>query len=177
MAVHPLGAGEIAEIARSLSDRRQFRDEVMERLQAHLGYESGWFHHLDPSLPLATGTWLGVDMDIIERARSGWQRYLPGLLPLVQASSGGGGVAVDSEVFSRRERDRIPFYRDCARPLRMQQLLWTELSVRGEEIAVIGLARSSAAARFASASVELLRSLVSVLTVADGFLRLSRPAL
>src|SRR5262249_17873424 len=90
-AAHQLSAGEIAEIARSVAARRRFRDEVMERLQRNLGYEGGWFHTLDPSLPLATGTWLGLEMDLVERARAGWQGYAPGLAPLLAASSAGGG--------------------------------------------------------------------------------------
>jgi len=175
-AAHQLSAGEIAEIARSVADRRRFRDEVMERLQRNLGYEGGWFHTLDPSLPLATGAWLGLEMELVERARAGWQGYAPGLAPLLQASSAGGGVAVDAQVFSRQERERLAFYRDVARPLRIEPLLWTTLSVRSQEIAVIGLARRSAAARFSDAGVDLLRSLVAVLSVADGFFALPRPS-
>src|SRR5262249_25799014 len=127
-------------------------------------------------LPLATGAWLGLEMDLVERARAGWQGYAPGLAPLLQASSAGGGGAIDAQGFSRPERERLAFYRDVARPLRIQPLPRTPPPVRGQQLGVIGLARRSAAARFSDAGVGLLRSLVAVLSVADGFFALPRPS-
>jgi DNA-binding CsgD family transcriptional regulator len=167
-----LGIAEIVDLAGLARSRRAFRDEVMRRLRQVVGYDGGWFHTLDPALPLGTGCWDTLDMTCIERARAGWSGYAPQLIRLRKVMSAREGVAQDSEVYSARQRERHPFFVDVVRPLAMKHMLWTELRIGGQDLAVIGLARSDAGRSFAHRSQQLLRQLAPTLALAESFLQL-----
>jgi DNA-binding CsgD family transcriptional regulator len=167
-----LSMAEIADLAARTPSRRTFRDEVMRRLRGFIGYDGGWFHTLDPSLPLDTGCWDDFDMTHIERARAGWGVYAPQLTRLRDAMSAARGVAQDSEVFSARERERTPWFTEIVRPLTMKHMVWVGLNLAGRDLAVIGLARADAGRGFTHGTQDRLRELVPALALAESFLQL-----
>jgi DNA-binding CsgD family transcriptional regulator len=169
-----LSVAEVANLAEDSSSRREFRDEVMRRLRRTIGYDAGWFHTLDPSLPLDSGCWDSFDMTTIERARASWGVYGPQLVALRSAMSASRGVAQDTDVYSARQRERVPWFTDIVRPLGMKHMVWTGLQLRGRELAVIGMARADGGRGFAHASQELLRDVVPALALAESFLGLRR---
>lgn len=158
-----LTAGEIAEIALACREPRNFREEVARRMCAWIGGEGAWFHTVDPTLPLSHGSWLGLDLAPVERARVGWAAYSVELAPLMQAAIA-DGTADTTEVFGERARDRGPFFRDVARPLGIARSLWLGLA-GGGHLASIGIARSHG--DFRRAPRAALRALLPVLTLAD----------
>jgi DNA-binding CsgD family transcriptional regulator len=163
---------EIADLAALAKSRRAFRDEIMRRIRETVGYDGGWFHTLDPSLPLDTGCWDSLDMTNVERARAGWDLYGPLLLRLRNAMSVSRGVAQDSDVYDARQRERNRWFVDIVRPLGMKHALWTELRLGARELAVVGLMRADAGRRFSGAIQELLRQLAPGLALAESFLQL-----
>jgi DNA-binding CsgD family transcriptional regulator len=171
-----LSVAEIADLAEGSSSRRAFRDEVMRRLRETVGYDAGWFHTLDPSLPLDSGCWDSFDMTLIEQARANWGSYGAQLLRLRNAMSAARGVAQDSDVYSSRQRERVPWFNEIVRPLGVKHMVWTGIQLRGRELAVIGMARADAGRGFAHGSQDLLRELVPALALAESFLELRRSA-
>jgi DNA-binding CsgD family transcriptional regulator len=169
-----LSVAEIADLAAGSSSRRAFRDEVLRRLGATIGFDAGWFHTLDPSLPLDSGCWDSFDMTIIERARASWGVYGPQLEALRCAMRAKRGVAQDTDVYGARQRDGVPWFTDIVRPLGMKHMVWTGLALRGRELAVIGVARADYGRGFGHASQERLRDLVPALALAESFLELRR---
>jgi DNA-binding CsgD family transcriptional regulator len=171
-----LAISEIADLAALAETRRAFRDEVMRRLHETVGFDGGWFHTLDPSLPLTTGCWDALDMTYIERARAGWGEYAPQLIRLLDAMSASRGVALDTDVYNARQRDRHPFFVDIVRPLAMNHMLWTSLRLGGQDMATIGLARADAGRGFSRRSQEVLRELAPALALAESLLQLRAAA-
>jgi DNA-binding CsgD family transcriptional regulator len=173
-----LSVAEIADLAALAVSRRAFRDEVMRRLRQTVGYDGGWFHTLDPSLPLDTGCWDALDMTCVERGRAGWSGYVPRIGRLLQVMAASGGVAQDSDVFDVRQRERNPWFTEVVRPLGMRHMVWTGLRLAGQDLAVIGLARANESQRFTPGTQELLRQLVPPLALAELLLqqRSSAPA-
>jgi DNA-binding CsgD family transcriptional regulator len=171
-----LSVAEIADLAEGSASRRAFRDEVVRRLRETVGFDAGWFHTLDPSLPLDSGCWDSFDMTMIEKARANWGSYGAQLARLRSAMSAARGVAQDSEVYSARQRERVPWFNEIVRPLGMKHMVWTGIQLRGRELGVIGLARADAGRGFAHASLEVLRELVPALALAESFLELRRSA-
>jgi DNA-binding CsgD family transcriptional regulator len=167
-----LSIAEIADLAALAKSRRAFRDEIMRRIRETVGYDGGWFHTLDPSLPLETGCWDTVEMINVERARAGWDFYGPLLLRLRNAMSVSHGVAQDSDVYDARQRERNRWFVDIVGPLRWKHVLWTEVQLGGRELSVIGLARGDAGRRFSGAIQELLRQLAPGLALAESLLQL-----
>jgi DNA-binding CsgD family transcriptional regulator len=167
-----LSVAEIADLAGLAKSRRNFRDEVMRRLRQTLGYDGGWFHTLDPGLPLDSGCWDTLDMTPVERARAGWSGYGPQLMRLRNAMGASRGVALDSEVYSLRQRDRIPFFVDIVRPLAMKHILWAELRLGSQELSVIGLGRADAGRGFNAGVQEFLRQVAPALAMAESLLQL-----
>jgi DNA-binding CsgD family transcriptional regulator len=148
----------------------------MRRLRETVGYDGGWFHTLDPSLALDTGCWDTLDMTCVERARAGWADYGPQLIRLREAMSALGGVAQDSEVFDARQRERNPWFVDVVRPLGMKHMLWAEVRLGSQDLAVIGLARGDAGRRFNPGIQEFLRQLVPAVALAESLLQLRAAA-
>jgi DNA-binding CsgD family transcriptional regulator len=175
--VKNLSVAEIADLAGLATSRRAFRDEVMRRLRETVGYDGGWFHTLDPSLPLGTGCWDTLDMTCVERARAGWGDYAPRLIRLRAAMSASRGVAQDSEVYSAHQRERNPWFADIVRPLGMRHMVWTGVQLGGQDLAVVGVARADAGRSFSRASQEFLRQLAPALALAESFLQLRPSAL
>jgi DNA-binding CsgD family transcriptional regulator len=54
----------------------------------------------------------------------------------------------------------------------MKHMLWTQLQLGGENLAVIGLARADAGRGFTPATQDVLRQLAPALSLAESFLRL-----
>jgi DNA-binding CsgD family transcriptional regulator len=167
-----LSIAEIADLAGLARSRRAFRDEVMRRLRQTVGYDGGWFHTLDPALPLDSGSWDSLDMTCVERARAGWAGYGSQLLRLRDAMSASRGVVQDSDVYSARQRDRIPWFVDIVRPLAMKHMAWASLRLGGQELAVIGLARADAGRGFKGGGLEFLRQVSPALAMAESLLQL-----
>jgi DNA-binding CsgD family transcriptional regulator len=155
--------GEIAELALACREPRDFREEIARRVCTWIGGDGAWFHTIDPTLPLSRGSWHGLDLAPVERARAGWAAYSVELAPLLQASIA-GGVADTLEVFSERERDRGPFFREVGRPLGIERSLWLGLA-GGGHLASIGVCR--ARGDFRRVPRDQLRALLPVLTLAD----------
>lgn len=161
-------AGEIVEIAQAACSRRVFRDEALDLLRRHVGFDGAIFDTLDPSAPFEEGASPGIDAGVIACARAGWDScYATELGPLVRVAAAAGGVVVDSRVFGQRDRDRRRYYAEVLAPGHLDHMLWAHLHVRNRPVSAIGLARSGRGRTFDDHDLETLRSLVSVFSLAD----------
>jgi DNA-binding CsgD family transcriptional regulator len=85
------------------------------------------------------------------------------------------GVYADYEVFSRREREELPFYTDIVRPQRIQKQLVIHLPFRDRIAAMIYICRHQRAIDFTDTELTRVRDLVPTLAVAQVALSAAPP--
>jgi DNA-binding CsgD family transcriptional regulator len=81
---------------------------------------------------------------------------------------------IDDELFSARERDRLPFFRELTRPQGIRSQLVFTLSFRQRPLARLFLSRHGGR-RFRAPDLERMRPLLPALATAHASVALSRP--
>jgi DNA-binding CsgD family transcriptional regulator len=166
-------AGALAELGCSAASRLAFRREALALLERHVGFEGSLFTSLDPALPMDQEVFAGLDHQVIARARADWAScYAAELAPLFSVAAAAGGIVIDSRVFGPRERSRLRYFNEVIRPTGVRHMMWMDLRRRGRLAGMLAFTRTGRA--FHDRDAGLLRSLRSVLALADGYL--DRPA-
>jgi len=170
-------AAEIAEIGCGSASRSAFRRDALGLLERRLGYDGAMFTSLDPGEPITEDVSWGMDRRAIARAREGWVScYAAELGPMWSfAGSAGGGVVVDSQIFGERQRDRLRYFAEVVRPMSIRHMAWIALQRGGRQVGMVALTRNGSG--FRDRDVATLRSIRSVLALAEGCLAPPAPAL
>ena len=159
---------ELAEIAIRVTSQRLFREAALERLGRSVHFDAAFFDALNPRVPVENGVWSGFDLTAINASARQWDQYAVDLARWRDAALDAGGVAVDTDVFSSRERSRLHYFTDFARPLGIKSCALVHLLVRGRLIAGVGLCRTGTSKRsFNDAETNLLRRVAAVLALGD----------
>jgi DNA-binding CsgD family transcriptional regulator len=159
-------SGEIASLALAASSQLEFRGEVLRRLIAWSGGDSGLIHqHVPSTAPFETGMFEQMDLHYAGRCVSGWdEQYGRDMAWVVRASIEMGGVAVDAR--SLGKRSRLAFYADIITPTRVREGMFCTLELGGRPLSMCLLNRSSRS-RVLEDSVATIRQLLPVFTLGD----------
>lgn len=159
---------ELAELGVAAPSQLAFRGAALEWLAGAVRHDAAFFHALNPRVPIETGVWRALDTAAIAASRRRWDQYAVDLGRWRDAALARGGVAADTDVFSVRERARLPYFVEFARPLCIRTCALVHLLVRGRISAVVGLCRTRAAAgAFSASDLATLRRAAPVLALGD----------
>ncbi len=159
---------DLADVAVGAVTQRAFREAALDRLAQSIAFDAAFFDALNPRVPVRDGVWRGLDLSAVAASTRRWDQYAVDLARWRDAALASGGVAVDIEVFSARERTRLEYFTQFARPLGIAACALTHLVLRGRVIAAIGLCRTGRSVRpFAKTDTDLLRAVAPLLALGD----------
>jgi DNA-binding CsgD family transcriptional regulator len=153
----------LAELAARCTSRQQFRSESLRRLQPMIGFDSAVFCSRSAEKPASVNAPTSHTASLV----TNFETYVEDLRPVERAANAAGGVAVDLQVFSPRQRQRLRFYREIVEPQGIRSLLAIYLKLGAREAGVIYCARQHRT-RFDERTCTVARALVPVLALGDG---------
>jgi DNA-binding CsgD family transcriptional regulator len=163
-----VGLLEFAADANACSSASAFRRHVLDLLAAMVPYDSALFLPLTPSgapgeAPVGVNKPLGRLRLFFDRP----ERHAEWSARSRAAADAQRSVYADYEVFSRRDRNRLPFYADIVRPQRIQKQLVIYLPFREQITGIIYVCRHERAIDFTAAELEWVRDLVPSVALAQ----------
>jgi DNA-binding CsgD family transcriptional regulator len=160
-----ISVAAIAELALAAESRNAYRDALLGTLEPYVGFDSAVL--LTRGKPLEPTT-LNKPAALVSRYVAGHRVYWKELAPIERAARAAGGVVIDREVLSDRERDARRFYREIVRPQGIRTLLRAHLEIPGADTTVLVLARGGGAASdFKGKHADAMRVLVPALALAE----------
>jgi DNA-binding CsgD family transcriptional regulator len=159
-------AARIVAAAHGSETLPAFRLAALQAIREVVPFDGAFFHALSPRVPLETGVWLDLDLDVVRASARHWDQYAVDLARVRDRAMERGGVAVDVEVFGASELSRLAYSRELARPLGIGALMLVHLTMTRRIVSALGLARRSRSG-FLPAESDLLRELAPVLALAD----------
>jgi DNA-binding CsgD family transcriptional regulator len=162
-------ANEIIDASRCLSGAQAFRSWALGRLRNFAAYDTAIYVPL--SHPAGGPA-------VVNRNRAEYQRYyglflerpahyLPGLDKGRVAAEAGGGAYVDTEVYTSRERDELPFFADIVRPQGISSQIVVAIDFHRRSRASIHLCRHGRVRAFAKDDAKLLSRVAPALALAQ----------
>jgi DNA-binding CsgD family transcriptional regulator len=146
------------------SDRRsQFRTGLFECLQPVVGFDSGIIQTPGGGEP----TVFNKDLRSIRRAANSHAVYAREIAPLEAVADESGGVAVDTDVFTRAQRSTLRVYREMLVPQGVRCFLLVRLHPPAAPPTSMFLCRQGRGTPFAASSVDAMRELVPSLVLAE----------
>jgi DNA-binding CsgD family transcriptional regulator len=146
-------------------DALAFRRWMLERLSRTLPFDSAVFL----SYPAESGPPAAINKEAAREIHGMYakapQRYLPSLEKGHIAARRAGGVYLDTEVYTRRERDRLPFWAEIVRPQGITSQLCAQVTFQSRPTGLVYLCRHGRGAGFTSRDVERLAALVPAMGV------------
>src|SRR5262249_14598439 len=136
------------------------------------GSGAGTFQRIYPEFaPLEEAALEDIDLSIFHRTMPRWNAvYSKELEPLARASATGGGAALDTRVFTPRQRARLAFYAEVFDPDGVREAIYGSVAIAGKELSTISLCNRSRIRPFGDEDVAILRSLLPVISVSEGLL-------
>jgi DNA-binding CsgD family transcriptional regulator len=165
----------LAEAAVS-ADAAAFRQSVLGRLAKHVGADSGIFLRVS-SVGVSAPAFLNKEgfKHLLQRYSAEPERHRAFKEQSQRALTVGGGAYLDSEVFSQRDRGRIPFYVDVIEPQKITSQIVLGLTFRGQLRGQIFLCRHGRGRAFGARQIALVAPLVEALSVAQTAAEASAP--
>ena len=154
---------QIAQLAARCATRHEFRSEALRRLQLVIGFDSAVFCSRSAERPTSVNAPSAHTASLVAH----FDAYVEDLRPVERAAKACGGVGVDLQVLSPRQRERLRFYREIARPQGIRSLLAMYLTLGAREAGVIYCGRHHRT-RFDEKTCGVARALVPVLSLGDG---------
>lgn len=149
---------EVVELAQTARSSRCFERAVLERLQAAVGFDVGFFSVRGAEAePTATG----LDQGLIELAVARAELYAAELEPIKRAALAARGVAVDTAVLGEAQVRKLHYYRELAARVKGRHSLFACLTWRGQMIGLVMLGRCGSA--FTAQDRERVEELVPAL--------------
>lgn len=154
----------LAAIAASAPNHSSFASELLDRLQRTIGYDVAYHAHAPLGREPVFAARRGLADDIATRMLRRNAVYAAELDPIKRAAAESDGVAVDSAVLSRSERDARAYYRELMAPAGGRHALLAVAVVTGQVAAVTMLGRTGAT--FSARALEAVRRVVPVIGLA-----------
>jgi DNA-binding CsgD family transcriptional regulator len=157
--------------AHDAPDLASFRGSLLRRLERTIGADTA------AALP-APGP-LGGDDDPRGASASGLDeglfrhflqcrsRYHVSMGPAMRAMLAGGGLVIDTDVYGRRDRERLDVYVETMIPSGIRSTMAAVLSFRGRATSLVCLNRHSTRAGFGARDLERMRRLLPLLGMVD----------
>jgi DNA-binding CsgD family transcriptional regulator len=163
-----VGADEVARTTRKLvdvcadeGDVRVLRRETLEHLRDVVGFDDGYFMPFTQEFFTLAAPYMA---SFVENPS-----YAPDLHPAVRAA-GWPGSYIDTEVYSARDRDRLPLYRELLRPAGMTSQIVALLRCAGRLNGALHLNRHDRGRPFRPADLARTREIVKLVGVLHGAL-------
>lgn len=152
--------GHLSSEARTRAEYDAARQAWLHRVVACDTIYEGAVRPDEPQAPVVT------HVDPKRTAACEAHGYWPWRLRLTDAASRCGGVALDYEELSEKERDESPFHREAIRSLGIRATAVAVVSLRGRPISSIYFGRTLRGARFGD-ELELLREALPLLALGE----------
>lgn len=157
----------LAQAGAAAQTARAFRERALDLLQPHVPFDAAFVHALNPRVPLEQGVFRNLDPARLAKTLASWDQYAVDLARWRSTALAQRGVAVDTEVFSPRERTKLDYFVHFSRPLRIRTCALVHLVVRERVLAVMALLRTRDPRPFAPDETALLRAAAPVLALGD----------
>jgi hypothetical protein len=158
----------VMEDAGGAPDLRSFRRSLIERTRAFIGLDSAVIVPVDASYGSDDPReCVGVAAPLFEHFLQNQQRYFSALVPLNQTMARNGGLALNHDVYSATDRERLAFYSEIAKPGGITSVLSCAMSFRGRPLAGFGLNRHGRSSWFRMRDLERLRRVLPIIGMAD----------
>lgn len=141
----------------------EYEQARLEWLMDHVGFDTLYIGAAAPE-PSADVRFAGVASDYVDRCESNADRYWPCRLRINQLAERAGGVIVDADALSVKEREAMPFYREVTHGLGIRNVAACVLGMAGRPQRAIYLGRTSRGSQFAR-GLPLLRAARAVLAL------------
>jgi DNA-binding CsgD family transcriptional regulator len=147
------------------SDPLAFRRWLLARLREVVPFESAILlqHPVEGAPPAAINKEQARHFHGLYVARP--FHYRPSLDKGRQAAATSCGAYLDTEVYSLRERDALPFYSDIVRPQKITSQIHALLTFGGRPVGSLFLCRHGVVGNFAARDVDRLRALIPAISV------------
>jgi DNA-binding CsgD family transcriptional regulator len=170
---------ELVEFSHDAKDAAALTGFTLERLRTVVRWDGAIF----ACLPCRVGHAVvrrsrrldGIDLE------SAFRHYVENLARMrrevnrVRAAERAGARALlDTDLFGERERERLFFYREIGRPIRLVNMLIAPITFRGRPIARMLLTRNGASRPFVARDVERVQPLLPAIGVAHAALAACR---
>jgi DNA-binding CsgD family transcriptional regulator len=163
---------ELVERAQAAPDLAGAREGLLDGLQALIPCETIYWGHAPGARPDGGHPYRAAEARTraaLQRFASSRARYdLPAVARAVHAD---GGVAIDSEVFTAAERDRLPLYTEVVRPAGMRCFMAGLPRFRGRPSSLLAFHRYGPHSHFVAREKELLRSILGGLGLVEAAFR------
>jgi DNA-binding CsgD family transcriptional regulator len=151
---------ELAERAQGARDLSDLRRGILDRLQMLVGCETAfWGEYHGTKVTPEASVWFAPHNSgrrALERFAAARARYdAPQGLRALQKC----GVAVDTEIFTPEERDRLPLYAEVLRRAGIRTYLACGIAFRGGALSFMTLGRHAGSARYSDREQTLLRQI------------------
>jgi DNA-binding CsgD family transcriptional regulator len=164
-APHHWIASLVAEASAYRTDLLELRRWLLRRVGEIVPYESAVYlpHPVQSGVPAAVNKEHARALHGLYAARPA--HYARGLHKGKLAAAAGRGAYLDTDVYTARERDRLPFYRDIVRPQGIRAQLHGLVTFHGHTYGSIFLCRHGRVGAFEGRDVETLRELLPPLAL------------
>jgi DNA-binding CsgD family transcriptional regulator len=152
----------LAEIATGAASPADYERGVLQLVAARVGFDVAIFKRLSGH------SGHGLDAAIERACRAHWPRFGPEILPVVEAASREGRVAVDVEVLGLRKMERLEYYQRLMRPHRGKATAIVCLTSRGSVFGTFALGRTRGG--FRPRELAYLRAIAPTLSVCEAAL-------
>lgn len=155
----------LGRLAVTSSSLRAYRAGVLDLLRPLAPFDAAVFHALSPRVPLETGVFVGLPIEMVTGSRAHWDDFaveLGAMRDLANAHL----VVSDREAFPPGTRGRKRFERHFVRRFGMQSLAMMHLVVRGATRAAVALLARRRNA-FGPTILGALRELAPAIAIAD----------
>jgi DNA-binding CsgD family transcriptional regulator len=166
-------AAQLAELAQTTSGFPELKRSVLNHLQPMFGCDTVLWGEYPGAVPTedADGVYSApteVRGALNHFLRDRGRYDLPHAKRLLRAA---GGIAVDDEVLTAVERDRLPLYAEILRPAGIRTFLAISVEFRGRAQSLITLSRHARGARFLEREKHLARSIKNALGLVEAAFR------
>ncbi len=161
----------IVECGAQATSREHLSGEVFTVFQRLLGFDAGCVFSIDGRNLAA----VNKEQARVRRFERRGGSYLRELSAFEVASRLAGDVLLDTETYTARQRDRLPFYVQYARPFGISSMIGFFLRQRGKIREIVNFTRHGHS-HFTARDLEGLHRLVPALALSYGPWRMSLPA-
>jgi DNA-binding CsgD family transcriptional regulator len=153
----------IADLAIASARVDTFRSALLDRLGGFVGFDSGMIFTAGEE---RATTW-NKDAKYVRLLFAGTVTYAPEMEPLATAAARSGGVCVDADVFTDRERAKLRVYREVIAPQGIQSLLHAHITVNGRDTVICLARHANGSGRFRDEDADAMRRLVPTIQLGE----------
>lgn len=142
--------------------RAAYEAARLDWLERTVGFDAFYCGAAEPPAAVPP-TVTGISTAFVDQCERRADRYWDDRILLHRAAARHGGAVFDREVLGKRERDRMPFYREVVAGAGIGAIAALLLRARGEAVGCLYLGRAGRGARFGAREIEDLRAAAPVL--------------